>query len=67
MTNEYLYSQISGHFWCLKGEVAEFIELIKVRERSNKPIKERKFGIAKGLIEIARDFDQPMEDFKDYM
>ena len=26
-----------------------------------------KFGSAKGLIEISDDFDEPLEDFKDYM
>lgn len=29
--------------------------------------KERKFGTAKGLIKIADDFDQPLNDFKEYM
>jgi prevent-host-death family protein len=27
----------------------------------------RKFGTAKGLIKISDDFDQPIDDFKDYM
>ena len=26
-----------------------------------------KFGSAKGLIEMSDDFDEPLEDFKDYM
>jgi antitoxin (DNA-binding transcriptional repressor) of toxin-antitoxin stability system len=26
-----------------------------------------KFGSAKGLIDIADDFDEPLEDFEDYM
>ncbi|PIU56102.1 MAG: prevent-host-death protein [Chloroflexi bacterium CG07_land_8_20_14_0_80_51_10] len=26
-----------------------------------------KFGRAKGLIEMSDDFDEPLEDFKDYM
>lgn len=26
-----------------------------------------RFGSAKGLVEIADDFDDPLEDFKDYM
>ncbi|MDI6794426.1 MAG: type II toxin-antitoxin system Phd/YefM family antitoxin [bacterium] len=26
-----------------------------------------KFGSAKGLVEISDDFDEPLEDFKDYM
>lgn len=29
--------------------------------------KERKFGTAKGLIKMADDFDQPIDDFKEYM
>ncbi|WP_419655712.1 prevent-host-death protein [Desulfosarcina variabilis str. Montpellier] len=29
--------------------------------------KERKFGSAKGLIKMPDDFDQPLNDFKDYM
>jgi prevent-host-death family protein len=27
----------------------------------------REFGSAKGLITIADDFDEPLEDFRDYM
>lgn len=27
----------------------------------------RRAGSAKGLIEISDDFDEPLEDFKDYM
>lgn len=26
-----------------------------------------KFGSAKGLVEIADDFDEPLEDFQEYM
>jgi prevent-host-death family protein len=29
--------------------------------------KKRKFGTAKGLIKMADDFDQPIDDFKEYM
>lgn len=34
------------------------------------PVKKRrpaKAGSAKGLVTIAEDFDEPLEDFKDYM
>lgn len=32
-----------------------------------KPLKQtRKLGLAKGLITIASDFDEPLEDFKEY-
>lgn len=28
---------------------------------------QRRFGTAKGLIKMADDFDEPLEDFKDYI
>jgi antitoxin (DNA-binding transcriptional repressor) of toxin-antitoxin stability system len=32
---------------------------------ANTPIP--KFGSAKGLVEMSEDFDEPLEDFADYM
>lgn len=32
-----------------------------------KPKKQRKLGTAKGLIKISKDFDEPLEDLKEYM
>jgi len=29
--------------------------------------KKRRFGSAKGLIKMSDDFDEPLDDFKDYM
>ena len=29
--------------------------------------QQRQFGSAKGLITVAEDFDEPIEDFKEYM
>ena len=29
--------------------------------------KHRQFGSAKGLIKISNDFDEPLDDFRDYM
>ena len=28
--------------------------------------KQRKFGTARGLIKMSADFDQPLDDFKEY-
>lgn len=33
----------------------------------SKTKKKRQFGTAKGLIKISDDFDEPIDDFKDYM
>ncbi len=39
-----------------------------VRLTPTTPVKPRpKFGSAEGLIEISDDFDEPLEDFQDYM
>lgn len=43
------------------------LNLIKFQQVENPQKKERKFGSMKGLvINIAEDFDAPLEDFKEY-
>ncbi len=44
------------------------LNLIKFQKVEKTKKKERKFGSMKGLIiNIADDFDAPLEDFKEYM
>ncbi len=44
------------------------MNLIKIEKAEKPKKKERKFGSMKGLVvNIAEDFDAPLEDFKDYM
>lgn len=44
------------------------LDLIKLQKIENAEKKERCFGSMKGLvINVADDFDQPLEDFKEYM
>lgn len=51
----------------LKAEVANFVEfLLSKSEKSNKG-KVRPYGLQKGKIHMAEDFDEPLEGFKDYM
>jgi antitoxin (DNA-binding transcriptional repressor) of toxin-antitoxin stability system len=33
----------------------------------SEPKQQRQFGSAKGLIKVSDDFDEPLEDFKEYM
>lgn len=54
----------------MKAEVADFIEFLeqkakKGQKKANKPVP--KFGSAKGMFVMQHDFDEPLEDFKDYM
>lgn len=53
-------------------EVNDFVDFLLVQ--SKKPKKESKevapppmFGALKGMFVMADDFDEPLEDFKDYM
>lgn len=51
----------------LKSEVNDFIDFLiqKSKKKLDKP--KAIFGSAKGKIEMAKDFDEPLDDFKDYM
>jgi hypothetical protein len=67
MTDLQLYSQISSLPADLKKEVSDFVEFLKQKAKSKTKPKERKFGYAKDFFKMAPDFDEPLEDFKDYM
>ncbi len=52
----------------LKNEVNNFVDLLKSKAQGKTEIKaSRKAGLAKGLIQMKEDFDEPLDDFKEYM
>lgn len=67
MTNFQLYNQIAALPADLKKEVADFAAFLKQKSKVKKQINERQFGYAKDFFKMASDFDEPLEDFKDYM
>lgn len=65
-----LYKKLNHLPDAMKAEVADFIEFLeqkakKAKKKANKPIP--KFGSAKGMFVMHDDFDEPLDDFKDYM
>lgn len=50
----------------LKKEVNDFVDFLlnKSKPAIKKPAK---FGSAKGKIRMSADFDEPLDDFKEYM
>lgn len=50
----------------LKKEANDFVEFLKTKVSGKGISKKRKAGLAKGLIEMSEDFDEPLEDFKEY-
>jgi hypothetical protein len=67
MTDIQIYNQISALPSDLKKQVTEFIASLKKKSASNKKTKERQFGAAKGFFKMSKDFDEPLDDFKEYM
>lgn len=64
-----LYSQIESLPEHLKKEVKDFVEflLLKSKNEHRQPKEERKAGTLKGKIVMLKDFDAPLDDFKEYM
>jgi hypothetical protein len=67
MTDLRLYSELSSLPADLKKQVQDFIEFLKTKARKQNSNKQRQFGAAKGFFKMHDDFDEPLEDFKDYM
>jgi Protein of unknown function (DUF2281) len=72
MTNETLIQEIYTLPDNLKQEVLQYVQFLKqkhdVKTETEKPKKrERKFGSAKGMFVMSDAFDEPLEDFAEYM
>jgi hypothetical protein len=67
MTDLQLYTELSSLPNEMKKEVQDFIEFLKIKSKKQKINKQRQFGSAKGFFIIQENFDEPLEDFKDYM
>lgn len=55
----------------LKEEVLHYVQFLKQKQTENietpKPRKKRKAGSAKGMFVMTEAFDEPLEDFAEYM
>ncbi|MFW5759312.1 MAG: DUF2281 domain-containing protein [Bacteroidota bacterium] len=62
-----LYSEISALPASMKQEVKDFVDFLKTKKKSGAKIKEREFRCSKGFFKMHDDFDEPLDDFKNYM
>lgn len=71
MTEQILIQEIHTLPENLKLEVLHFIQFLKQKQTAKtepeKRRKKRKAGSAKGMFVMADDFDEPLEDFAEYM
>ena len=52
----------------LQQEITDFAEFVAKKYQTKTPKKKKSnLGSAKGLIIMSEDFDEPLEDFKEYM
>ena len=55
----------------LKKQVNDFIDALLLKNKKSKKEKKKKegpkYGFAKGMFKMSKDFDEPLDDFKDYM
>jgi hypothetical protein len=69
MTDIQLYKDIESLPEDLKKQLFDFVIFLKQKAKYSKPekLKERKAGSLKGKIKMSDDFDEPLEEFKDYI
>ncbi len=70
MNTSLLYSKLSALPENLKKEVANFIDLLIAKSNqdiSSPKVRKAKFGSAKGMFIMHEGFDEPLDDFKEYM
>jgi len=67
MESDLLYTKIAALPDELKAEVEDFVDFVTAKHIPKAVECRPKFGSAKGMISVSPDFDEPLEDFKDYM
>lgn len=65
MDNIVLYTKLSNLPDNMKSEVSNFIDFLLNKNKRTSNAK-AKFGSAKGMFKLKNNFDDPIEDFKDY-
>lgn len=69
MSTTQLFEEITSLPANLQEEVQDFVAFLKTKAQKQQqpPLQKRQFGAAKGFFVMSDDFDEPLEDFKDYM
>lgn len=71
MDNTVLQKKLSGLPENMHAEVADFIDFLLLKaskqQQTSAPDAKPQFGSGKGMFVMHDNFDEPLEDFKDYM
>lgn len=66
MNNIILYSKLASLPDNLKAEVGDFIDFLTTKSKKKPKKFKPKFGSGKDMFVVKPDFDEPLNDFKDY-
>ena len=67
MDNAQLYTKLTSLPDSMKAEVADFIDFLLSKKKKKGVKPKAKFGSGKGMFKIKPGFDDPLEDFKEYI
>mgnify|MGYP001593222601 CR=1 FL=1 len=67
MTDIQIYNKLHFLSPSLKKEVNDFIDRLLSKQKNKDKINKPKFGSAKGRFKMSPDFDEPLDDLKEYM
>lgn len=67
MTNTALFTKISTLPLTVQNEVFDFVEFLIQKQQAKKDKIHPKAGCMKGVFKMSSDFNEPLENFKDYM
>ncbi len=67
MTDLQIYNKFNHLEASFKDEVKDFIDFLLQKQKKKNDNRNPQFGCAKGRFKMSPDFDEPLEDFKDYM
>ena len=67
MTNTALYTRISKLPRPVQNELMDYMEFLIVKYKGKKEKKHPKAGCMKGTFKMSADFNEPLDDFKEYM
>ncbi|HXL57816.1 MAG TPA: DUF2281 domain-containing protein [Chitinophagaceae bacterium] len=67
MDNFLILDKISKLPENLKEEVNDFIDFLLSKKKKNEKLNKPRFGSDKGMFVMKPDFDEPLDDFKEYI
>lgn len=67
MTNASLYTRISTLPQPIQNEIFDYMEFLIQKHKSQRSKVHPKAGCMKGLFQMGPDFNDPIDDFKEYV